>query len=69
VWLDVQKRFVYPLDQYNEALCKGHAMVITGKALRTLRYKLNKNYVQKGKTPMKTTTSSRNMSGGSLLKQ
>ena len=26
-------------------------MVIVGKALRTLRYKLNKNYVQKGKTP------------------
>jgi hypothetical protein len=45
VWLDVQKQFVYPLDQYNEALCRGHAMVIAGKALRTLRYKLNKNYV------------------------
>jgi hypothetical protein len=26
-------------------------MVIASKALRTLRYKLNKNYVQKGKTP------------------
>jgi hypothetical protein len=26
-------------------------MVIAGKALHTLRYKLNKNYVQKGKTP------------------
>jgi hypothetical protein len=48
VWLDVQKRFMYPLDQYNEALCRGHAMVIAGKALHTLRYKLNKNYVQKG---------------------
>jgi hypothetical protein len=45
VWLEVLKRFVYPPDQYNEALCRGHAMVIAGKALRTLRYKLNKNYV------------------------
>jgi hypothetical protein len=45
VWLDVLKRFVYPPDQYNEALCRGHAMVIAGKALHTLRCKLNKNYV------------------------
>jgi hypothetical protein len=51
VWLDMLKRFMYPLDQYNEALCRGHVMVIAGKALHTLRYKLNKNYVKKGKTP------------------
>jgi hypothetical protein len=51
VWLDMLKRFVYPPDQYHEALCIGHAMVIIGKALRALRYKLNKNYVKKGKTP------------------
>ena len=51
VWSDVKKRFEDPRDQFNEDLCKGHAMVIAGKALRSLRSKLNKNYVQKGKTP------------------
>jgi hypothetical protein len=51
VWLDMLKQFVYPPDQYNEALCRGHVMVIASKALRTLRYKLNKDYLKKGKTP------------------
>jgi hypothetical protein len=50
VWLDMLKQFMYPLDKYNEALCRGHVMVIAGKALRTLRYKLNKDYLKKGKT-------------------
>jgi len=48
---DVKKRFEYPPDQFNEDLCKGHAMVIVSKALHSLRSKLNKNYMQKGKTP------------------
>jgi hypothetical protein len=60
---------MYPPDQYNEALCRGYAMVIAGKALRTLRYKLNKNFVKKGRHPTKTTTSSSNMSRRSLLKK
>jgi hypothetical protein len=51
VWRDMKKRFAYVPDQFNEDLCKGHAMVIAGKSLRSLRSKLNKNYVQKGKTP------------------
>jgi hypothetical protein len=51
VWRDVKKQFEYPSDQFNEDLCKRHAMVIVGKALRNLRSKPNKNYVQKGKTP------------------
>jgi hypothetical protein len=45
VWRDVKKPFEYPSDQFNEDLCKGHAMVIIGKVLRNLRSKLNKNYV------------------------
>jgi hypothetical protein len=51
VWGDVKRRFQYPPDQYDEELCKGHAMYIAGKALPNLRSKLNKNYVMKGKTP------------------
>jgi hypothetical protein len=45
MWGDMLRRFEYPLDQYNEDLCKGYALYIAGKALLNLRSKLNKNYV------------------------
>jgi hypothetical protein len=51
VWRDLKKRFEYPPNQFNEDLCRGHAMVIVGKALRNLRSRLNKLYLKKGKTP------------------
>ena len=51
MWGKVKRRFQYPLDQFDEALCRGHALAIAGKALRNLRSKLNKDYVQIGKTP------------------
>jgi hypothetical protein len=31
VWGDVKRRFEYPLDQFNEELCKGHAFNIASK--------------------------------------
>jgi hypothetical protein len=51
VWRDLKKRFEYPSDQFNEDLCRVHAVVIAGKALRNLRSRLNKLYLKKGKTP------------------
>jgi hypothetical protein len=52
VWRDLKKQFKYPPDQFNEDVCRGHAMVITGKALHNLRSRLNKLYLKKGKTPL-----------------
>jgi ribosomal protein L3 len=51
VWTDIKKYFQYPPDQFNEDLCRGHALFIASRALRTLRSRLNNNYVKKGKTP------------------
>jgi hypothetical protein len=51
VWGEVKRRFKYPEDQFDEDVCKRHALFIAGKALRNLRSTLNKKYVQKGKTP------------------
>jgi hypothetical protein len=50
MWGEVKRWFEYPLDQFDEDLCRGHALAIVGKALRGLRSHLNKEYVQKGKT-------------------
>jgi hypothetical protein len=44
------RRFTYP-EGYDKVKCMGHVMVLAGKALRNFRYKLNKEYVQKGETP------------------
>jgi hypothetical protein len=49
VWTDVKSHFQYPPDQYNETLCRGHALYLAGKALRNLRSKLNTQYVKKGR--------------------
>jgi hypothetical protein len=51
VWTDIKKYFQYPLDQFNEDLCRGHALFVADRALRTLQSRLNNNYVKKGKTP------------------
>ena len=42
--------FTYP-EGYDKVKCKGHVMVLVGKALQNFRYKLNNEYVQKGETP------------------
>ena len=44
------RRFTYP-EGYVKVKCRGHVMVLAGKALRNFKYKLNKEYVQKGETP------------------
>jgi len=44
------RRFTYP-EGYVKVQCRGHVMVLAGKALRNFKYKLNKEYVQKGETP------------------
>jgi hypothetical protein len=36
VWTDIKKYFQYPPDQFNKDLCRGHALFIVGRALRTL---------------------------------
>jgi hypothetical protein len=51
VWTDIKKYFQYPLDQFNEDLCRGHALFIAGRTLCTLQSRLNNYYVKKGKTP------------------
>jgi hypothetical protein len=51
MWGDAKRWFEYPPDQYDEELCKGHALYIAGKVLRNLRSQLNNKYVKKGKTP------------------
>ena len=50
MWGEVKRRFEYPPNQFNEDLCRGHALAIAGKALHGLRSHLNKEHVQKGKT-------------------
>ena len=53
IWGEMKRRFIYPEDQFDEDLCKRHALFIAGKALRNLRSHLNRHYVQEGKTPYK----------------
>ena len=45
VWGEVKRRFKYPEDQFDEDVCKRHALFIAGKALHNLRSTLNRNYV------------------------
>jgi hypothetical protein len=49
VWEEMLKQFTYPegsdLDK-----CRDHVMAIASKALRNFRYKLNKEYVEKGRS-------------------
>lgn len=51
VWDAVKARFNYPLDQFDENLCKKHALIIASKALRGLRSRLNTEYVKQNKLP------------------
>ena len=51
VWGEVKRRFTYPVQGYDEDKCKSHALFIAGKALRNFRSMLNRDYVQKGRTP------------------
>jgi hypothetical protein len=51
VWGEVKRRFEYPPNQFDEDLCRGHALAIVGKALCGLRSHLNREYVQKRKKP------------------
>jgi hypothetical protein len=50
VWLEMLKQFTYP-EGYDKEKCRGHVMALVGKALRNFRYKLNKEYVQTGRSP------------------
>jgi hypothetical protein len=52
VWTDIKKFFQYPPDQFNEVLCRGHALFIVGRGLRTLLSRLLNNYMKKGKSPL-----------------
>jgi hypothetical protein len=52
VWTDIKKFFQYSPDQFNEALCRGHALFVTGRGLHTLQSRLVNNYVKKGKSPL-----------------
>jgi len=45
VWGEVKRRVKYPEDQFDEDVCKRHALFIAGKALHNLRSTLNRNYV------------------------
>jgi hypothetical protein len=51
VWGEVKKRFNFLAEGYNEDRCKSHALAIAGKALRSFRSLLNREYVQTGRTP------------------
>jgi hypothetical protein len=57
VWKEMLRRFTYP-EHYDKVKCRGHVMVLAGKALQNFRYKLNKEYVQKGENPSPITITS-----------
>ena len=42
-----------PEHQFDEDLCKCHALFVVGKVLRNLRSHLNRQYAQEGKIPYK----------------
>ena len=51
VWGEVKRRFTYPAQGYDEEKCQSHALFIAGKAHHNFRSMLNRDYVQKGRTP------------------
>jgi len=51
VWREVKRRFTYLVEGYDEDKCMGHALFVVGKALRNFTSMLNREYVQKGRTP------------------
>jgi hypothetical protein len=50
VWKEMLRWFTYPKNT-NMPKCREHVMYVAGKALRNFRYKLNKDFLQKAKTP------------------
>jgi hypothetical protein len=51
LWGEVKRRFMDLVDGYDSDKCKGHALYVIGKALRNVRSMLNKEFVEKGRTP------------------
>ena len=51
VWREMKRWFTYPTEGYDEGKCKGHALFVACKALRSFRSMLNKEYMKTGKTP------------------
>jgi len=47
----VKRQFMYPADGYDSDKCKGHTLYVVGKALRNFGSMLNKEYMEKWKTP------------------
>jgi hypothetical protein len=50
VWEEMLKRFTY-LEGSNLDKCRDHVMAIASKVLQNFKYKLNKEYVEKGRSP------------------
>ena len=50
VWKEMLRQFMYP-ENANIKKCRGHVMFVVGKALRNFMYKLDKEFLQKGRTP------------------
>jgi hypothetical protein len=51
VCAELNRRFMYTAEGYDEEKCNAHVMYVVGKALRNFKYKLNKDYMEKGNTP------------------
>ena len=51
VWGEVKGWLMYPADGYDSDKCKGHALHVAGKALHNFKSMINKEYMEKGKTP------------------
>jgi hypothetical protein len=50
VWEEILKRFTY-IEGSDLDKCRDHVMAVASKALRNFRYKLNKEYVEKERSP------------------
>jgi hypothetical protein len=51
VWGEVKKWFSFPAKGYDEDRCRSHALANAGKALRSFRSLLSREYMQVGRTP------------------
>jgi len=51
VWGEEKRWFTYLAEGYNEDKCMGHELFVASKALQNFRSMLNRDYVQKGRTP------------------
>jgi hypothetical protein len=50
MWEEMLKRFMY-LEGSDLDKCRDHVMAVASKALQNFRYKLNKEYVEKRRSP------------------